>query len=182
MSEVIRWAETPAGMLANGGWRPEDRAVEWAAKEADRVQARAEFDAAVAADPQWSASRRLQQALADRGWTGQVVNIGPSIPLELQPLHTARLASQQRQAMFYDGGHGWQPMEHEFAAEIQAEGRARTEAAQAAMDRLNAPGRAARRTASPTRSLTPAAAMTAGEPWPPCSTTRRLGCSWPSWA
>ena len=45
MTEIRSWAETTAGLLANGGYRPEDRQVELAERDRERATARAEFEA-----------------------------------------------------------------------------------------------------------------------------------------
>ena len=91
MTEIRSWDDTAAGQLVNGGWRP---GTDWEAKAAEWRQQRAEFDARVQADPAWAASRRSQQELAARGWTGNVINISPSVPAELMPFYAAQTLRQ----------------------------------------------------------------------------------------
>jgi hypothetical protein len=52
MTEVGSWGETPAGLLANGGWVPGDRTAELAARESQHAQDRADFEARLAANPE----------------------------------------------------------------------------------------------------------------------------------
>lgn len=99
MTEIRSWSQTAAGLLANGGWEPSDRAVELAEHEAQHARDRTEFEARLGSDPEWSASRKLQEALAARGWTGTWVDVGHSRPAELEPLYTAQQAAQTRRGM-----------------------------------------------------------------------------------
>lgn len=68
----------PRRLLANGGWQPGDRAVELAKRQFQQAPGRAEFEARLAANPEGLASRKLQEALAARGWTGTWIDVGPS--------------------------------------------------------------------------------------------------------
>ena len=129
MSEPVSWSDTPAGALANGGWTPEDRAVELAARQAERARDRAEFEARLAADPEWSAVRSLQEALRDRGWTGNIIEIGHTGPPELQPLFAARQAAQARTGTWGPGANGSMQPTNDVAAAIEQAGRERYEAA-----------------------------------------------------
>ena len=52
MSEIASWAQTPAGLLANSGWQPGDRAVELAKRQFQQAPGRAEFEARLAANPE----------------------------------------------------------------------------------------------------------------------------------
>jgi hypothetical protein len=61
VNEIASWAETPAALLSSGGYFPEDRAVELAAREAERARDRAAFEARLASNPEWSAARKLQR-------------------------------------------------------------------------------------------------------------------------
>ena len=129
MSEIFSWAETPAGLLANGGYHPEDRAAELAEREAEWRLARTEFDAKVAADPAWAASRKLQQALAERGNPGTWINVGPSRPPELEPLFTARTAAQARAGTWGPASNGGMEPTNDVAEQIEEHSRQRYEAA-----------------------------------------------------
>ena len=133
MTEVGSWGETPAGLLANGGWVPGDRAAEWAEREAVHARDRAEFESRLAANPEWSAARRLQEAFAARGWTGNWVNVGPSTPPELQALNMAAAAAETRLGTFYEG----RPT-NDVAAAIEQHQRDRYEAAQLRLQAMNA--------------------------------------------
>ena len=129
MTEVGSWGETPAGLLRNQGWVPSDRSVEWAEREAVHARDRAEFEARLAADPEWSASRRLQEALVARGWAGAWVNVGPSMPPELQALNAAGAAAETRRGTWGPGPGGMAPT-NDTAAEMEAFEKARFEALQ----------------------------------------------------
>ena len=50
----------------------------WLSASFSKAPGRAEFEARLAANPEGSASRKLQEALAARGWTGTRIDVGPS--------------------------------------------------------------------------------------------------------
>lgn len=129
MTEFASWSQTPAGLLANGGWDPSDRAVELAEREAQHARDRAEFEARLAANPEWSASRKLQEALAARGWTGRWVDVGPSRPPELAAMDAGALAAQTRRGTWGPDGHGGMEPTNDVAAQIEQATRERYEAA-----------------------------------------------------
>jgi hypothetical protein len=84
MSEIASWAQTPAGLLANGGWQPGDRAVELAKRQFQQAPGRAQFEARLAANPEGSASRkqeaRLPVAGPGRGLTSGRRKVRPAAP------------------------------------------------------------------------------------------------------
>ena len=119
MSEVQSWSETPAGLIGNGGWSPEDRAVELAQRESERARDRAEFEARLASNPEWSAVRKLQEALAARGWPITWINVERSRPAELEPLFTAQEAAQARTGTWGPGPDGTMVPSNSVAEQIE---------------------------------------------------------------
>jgi hypothetical protein len=104
VTEISSWNETPAGLLANGGWRASDEWLERARllagekrwQRVDYETAQDAADARLAGEGRlirpWRETREIQRELADRGWTGQWLAVSSSVPPELRPLHdTAKL-------------------------------------------------------------------------------------------
>ena len=121
MSEVRRWEDTAAGMIANGGWVPD---CDWTALEDERRTARVEFEAKLAADPAWARVRTAQQELAARGWTGQVITIEHIRLPELEPLFMAQKVSEARTGTWGPASDGGMTPTNDTAREIEQHSRA----------------------------------------------------------
>jgi hypothetical protein len=135
---VTTWNDTPAGLIRNRGWFADDWAMDKAREfnSPERRAAREAFDAAWGDPGRWGVdgegrlvnARSVQEELAARGWQGAWVEVGHTIPPQLQPLYAARDLDRTRQATVAAGRPDaeWQ--------RLQAEGKARYDAARAQQD------------------------------------------------
>lgn len=121
----MNYADTPAALIRGGGLAG-PAPVAGDMSQAERLEARRLFrethaDAIV-----------ICEELRDRGWTGAWITIGqPLIPAELRPLYAARQAAEARQGVYAPGGGD------AVFTEMQAEARARYDAAQARLEAMN---------------------------------------------
>jgi hypothetical protein len=135
MSEAFTdWSQTPGALIRNRGLVPStaaaDRAQEIASPE--RIAARRSFDHA------WGQSGVLavQRQLAERGWTGEWVNVpGPLVPPELAPLGISAKAGQTTQAVFVPDGQGGMRPGNAAAEQVMQDQAAKSAAARAQLDR-----------------------------------------------
>ena len=127
------WGQTPAGLLAQQATFPgDDRQERAEAREFERHEARAEFEARLAADPGWQADRQRQLDVAAHiAGRGQVINVRSTIPPELAPLYGARAVAQAGVATWgpSPARPGGMVPTNRLAAEIEEHSRQRLEAA-----------------------------------------------------